>query len=467
MATILDQVVDNSGNGNGGAKVKSEQHDTGQINFGGESAILGAIRAASGMAGWDAAEMGISQAEAERRIQEADTPEKRQEVMADLIQRAINRANLATTAGRVNVFSAMETPWHGLGVVLDRQATSQEALAAAGLADWDLQKLQTYVDFGDQRIETGSYAIIRGDNGTILTKGVAVGDRYEIVSNEALFEFGDAVIEQGAYWETAGALGDGERVWMLAAMPNESELITEGDEVRHYALFISSHDGSSAIRCFPTTERVVCQNTYNSALGKAGSAGISMRHTTNIKTNINQAKEALGLVAKDQQEFVKVAKGLTKKKLVNPESYFHLCLDHIVDVTVADRQLTKASLDAKKGSPGSILDAILSLDTIEKRAKAEAKVERAKERRGKLLEDILNRYETDRNNGLESISGSRWAGVNAVTEHLNHSSQNQYRTTADDPAGKVRQIRESRFNSTFSGRIANLSTQAIEIANSL
>jgi hypothetical protein len=86
------------------------------------------------------------------------------------------------------MFSVRETPWHGLGAVLERPpATIAEAIEASGLG-WRVEREPIAVDRGDvataqdwwePRCEEipGFYATVRQDNRTVL--GI-VGERYRI-----------------------------------------------------------------------------------------------------------------------------------------------------------------------------------------------------------------------------------------------------------------------------------------------
>ena len=54
-------------------------------------------------------------------------------------------------------------------------------------------------------------------------------------------------------------------IWCLAELPGNI-LVGKKDNVKPYALFTNSHDGSIAIDVRLTTVRVVCQNTLSLAL---------------------------------------------------------------------------------------------------------------------------------------------------------------------------------------------------------
>jgi phage/plasmid-like protein (TIGR03299 family) len=145
-----------------------------------------------------------------------------------------------------SMFSVRETPWHGLGVVLDQPpATIAEVIQASGLG-WRVEREPIAVDHGDAatvddwwepRCEeiAGYYATVRQDTRTVL--GI-VGERYRIVQNDEAFQFVDQLLGSQLHFETAGSLGGGRRVWVLATLPEQVEVAE--DSVRPYVLLMNS-----------------------------------------------------------------------------------------------------------------------------------------------------------------------------------------------------------------------------------
>jgi len=86
------------------------------------------------------------------------------------------------------------------------------------------------------------------------------GDMYKPIQNASGFELIDALLELtdgGAYYETAGALGNGEVVWALAKIP-ETMNVTGDGEHKLYLLFSTRHDGNGSAKCKLVDTRVVC-----------------------------------------------------------------------------------------------------------------------------------------------------------------------------------------------------------------
>jgi phage/plasmid-like protein (TIGR03299 family) len=234
-------------------------------------------------------------------------------------------ANLALGRnGTAMIASLREMPWHGQGVVFDTPVNGTEMLKKAQL-DWDVLACPIFGNVrvqGDEkaigwdketdtpimgrelgspvaRAVEGMQGIYRSDTGTIL--GLAT-EKYEIFQNREMVEIIDQIAIDGVTYEVAGGLGKGERVWILANIPDLSYDV-KGDAMKQYLTILTSHDGSSALNIFPTTVRVVCANTWRAATverrkmeethGKQNvKTGYSIKHTRNMKQMVAQAVEA-------------------------------------------------------------------------------------------------------------------------------------------------------------------------------
>ena len=147
------------------------------------------------------------------------------------------------------MFSVRETPWHGLGTIVNDAPTSENALRISGL-DWKVVQDDVFTDRGERIL--GYKANIRDTDRKIL--GV-VSDRYKVVQNTDAFSFTDELLGQGVKYETAGSLQDGRRVWLLARMPKK--YVNGNEEICPYLVFSNSHDGTGAVKVAITPVRVV------------------------------------------------------------------------------------------------------------------------------------------------------------------------------------------------------------------
>ncbi|MFL5740349.1 MAG: DUF932 domain-containing protein [Flavisolibacter sp.] len=126
------------------------------------------------------------------------------------------------------------------------------------------------------------YATVRTDNEMVL--GV-VGKDYEVVQNIEAFSFFDSIVGgDGIQYETAGALGNGERIFITAKLPGYIKVGTD-DLIEQYLFLTTSHDGFGSVTAAFTPVRIVCQNTLNAAL-RNHSNSIKVRHTANAKDRL-------------------------------------------------------------------------------------------------------------------------------------------------------------------------------------
>jgi len=187
------------------------------------------------------------------------------------------------------MFSVREKPWHGLGMIVMEAPTSAEALRLAGL-DWNVVQEPVYTGYNE--MVKGYKANIRSSDRKVL--GV-VSDRYRVVQNVDAFSFTDELLGKGVRYETAGALQEGKKVWLLARLPRE--YIIAGERISPYLVFSNTHDGSGSVKVAVTPVRVVCNNTLNLALDTA-KRSFSMIHTGNINDKIQEAKDTLLMAEK-------------------------------------------------------------------------------------------------------------------------------------------------------------------------
>lgn len=199
------------------------------------------------------------------------------------------------------VFTVGEA-WHGLGTVVETEQTAKEAIKLAKL-DYDVEMVDIFAGEEKNKIN-GTQAIRRADTKNVL--GITT-PKYKIVQNVDAFSFFDTVVGEGqAIYHSAGALGLGERVWILAKLPNDIVVNSE-DKIEKYLCLTNSHDGKSSLRMYFTPVRVVCQNTLNLSMSDAKN-GIALRHTGNIKGKIDEARQVLGISINYYNQFEQIVK---------------------------------------------------------------------------------------------------------------------------------------------------------------
>jgi phage/plasmid-like protein (TIGR03299 family) len=199
-------------------------------------------------------------------------------------------------------------PWHGLGTAIGDNLTPQEIMVAAGL-NWEVEKVNTFINYNGKQVETGQQALVRSTDGKILTQ---VGQGWNPVQNAEAFNFFTDFVKAGdMIMDTAGSLKEGQIVWALADVRDGFSLFN-GDEVRGYLLFSNPHQYGKAIDIKFVMERVVCNNTLAVALNEKNQPSVRVNHRSVF--DADKVKEILGLSHNKVEKFKEAAEFLGSKQ---------------------------------------------------------------------------------------------------------------------------------------------------------
>lgn len=285
--------------------------------------------------------------------------------------------NLMFSNGRY-AYMGRRAAWHELGTVTGEYFSWRDILAA-GMLDYQVEKRQLLNPATHEPVK--AWGTFRTDNGAFLG---AVGESYTVIQHEAGFAMIDHLVSSidGAHYETAGALGDGEVVWGLADL-NRSFEVVPGDRHENYLLFSTAHDGTRSHEYRLTSTRVVCQNTLNIALTNKAENGLRVRHTRNAHdrlTAMHTVIEELNAETQDVAEKLRRLAGrLTTRDTV--ESIF-------------DRLYPKTKRDGGREESSAV--------------------------RTNMLREILSRFESNDRNAFPEVRGTAYNLLNAITEYTDH-----------------------------------------------
>lgn len=318
-------------------------------------------------------------------------------------------ANLATKLdGSYAFVSAKEPAWHGLGTVLENAFTADVALKQGGL-DFTVVKIQNQLETGLKIPD--SFSLVRHDR-IDNTNGIlgSCGKQYHIVQNEDLFSFFDFLVEDNqAIYQTAGALGNGERVWILARLPQDI-VIGNQDVVNQYILITNAHTGKHSAIAMVTPVRVVCNNTLNMAL-KGKTNTITIRHFKNAQQKLQEAHKLLGFTTKYYSELSTTYNKMQQKKVTDSDVM----------------RWVKKVLNAPANSEIST-------------------------KRLNQVQSVMSLYENGE--GAQWSRGTLWGFVNAVTEYADFE-----KVVRGDETDKSK-----RLNSVWFGTGADLKQKAFNLA---
>lgn len=215
--------------------------------------------------------------------------------------------------GEASFFTVREKAWHGLGKVVQDAPNSEEAIKLAGL-NYTVEKAPVYSLRGDTYAPiAGSYETYRTDNG--VTLGTVKG-RYQILQNLHAFDFFDSIVGKGeAIYETAGALGAGEKIFITAKLPDYIK-VGKDDLIEQYLFLTNTHDGSGVIQAAFTPVRIVCNNTLRAAL-KQNSNMVRIMHTGDVHGKVKAAHQIMGMANMMKAELEPIFNVMAKKPLVD------------------------------------------------------------------------------------------------------------------------------------------------------
>jgi phage/plasmid-like protein (TIGR03299 family) len=311
------------------------------------------------------------------------------------------------------MMSVGEIPWHKKGTILQNVATSAEAIVAASLT-WEVEKRQVLYTSPSKLLENdtktykGKYVIVRKDREIPL--GI-VGNVYRPLQNKEAFSFFDAVVgTKEAMYHTAGSLGQGERVWILAKLPGTIK-VTHEDAVEKYLLLANSHDGTSAVEMLFTPIRVVCQNTLNLAISST-TQKFTMRHTLSMGMKIEDVRKKLGIIHNQFDLFEQLS-----QRMVNVQTNQKDLVKYFEEIGV----ITKDEEGKYTTRTQNTLDTLVSL------------------------------FEHGKGNDMPSVKGSLWAGYNSVVEYVDY----------------IRGSDENRTKSILYGSGADVKQKAWDVANNI
>lgn len=237
--------------------------------------------------------------------------------------------NFNESTGKHSFFTVKEKAWHGLGKVVEDYPTSEEAIKFAGL-DYEVIKEPAFIkvcgttindngEFSEAKdiIIPDKFGTYRSDTNQAFD---TVGKDYHIVQNREAFNFFDSIVGggDGIIYETAGALGIGERIFITAKLPDYIRVGNGDDVTEKYIFLTNSHDGSGSITAAFTPIRIVCQNTLNASLRTMTNV-VRIKHTSGAKQRIENAHKIMGLANTLSNELEGIFNQWSKVKVTDRE----------------------------------------------------------------------------------------------------------------------------------------------------
>lgn len=213
--------------------------------------------------------------------------------------------------------------WHEQAIVLDEFPGREEAMELAGHAYTVVERSLLTIEGEEDGVYItdecpGWKALVNDGNDTILN---VVRQSYEVIQNDVGWDLVDAIIGEGAQYETGITLHGGA-VCVVTAWLDEPVTIPGDNSVTlPYLVTRWAHDGSGSLSTRSTNVRVVCANTDELAAAQARKLGtdFTFRHTKNVAKRIEDAKMAVRGLRVHHEAFIELSMELAKIKVTKAQ----------------------------------------------------------------------------------------------------------------------------------------------------
>jgi phage/plasmid-like protein (TIGR03299 family) len=211
---------------------------------------------------------------------------------------------------------AEKPAWHGLGLVVKDAPTPEEALVLAKL-NWEVGQDQLF-QARDGALVTDHVQNYRMDTG--LPLGV-VGKGYQPVQNRELAEMAYVVKGQSDRLEVESAFSMNNCRRVVFTIRADEFLAQNDDVVKMYLCLANGHDGSLALVWYFTSERVVCNNTFQASRAAASRTDGygTFRHEGDMEVKIKEAKRAVEAYATLRRQYGDKVQALASYKMTKEE----------------------------------------------------------------------------------------------------------------------------------------------------
>lgn len=192
--------------------------------------------------------------------------------------------------------------WSNIGTDVLGKKSIHDVLKISDL-DYTVEKRKLLTADGIE--VTGRKATVRTDTNEVL--GI-VSDSYNICQNEEAFSFLDYV--EDVEYVRSGTTHAG-LVYVIGRLPEVNIL---GDSFQPYIIIQTGHTGGISLKACICPLRIVCQNQFNYAFKNTNNA-ISIRHSTNLESKLEEAKFLMKSVAAHMSQVTKEAEKYANTKV--------------------------------------------------------------------------------------------------------------------------------------------------------
>tara|TARA_R110000787_G_scaffold16774_2_gene52550 strand:+ start:3607 stop:4566 length:960 start_codon:yes stop_codon:yes gene_type:complete len=289
-----------------------------------------------------------------------------------------------------------------IGVDISKARTYKEVV--------DLANINFSLDIKNIKDEDGYeipdfFSVRRED--TKETLGI-VKSKYRPVPIDSMLEpFHEMVEKYDATYETAGVIGNGKKVFVIAKMPHTITVSDrKGDILSNRIVCLIANDGTKRNAYFTIAQRICCLNQFSLMAISASRSNEQVTHVKNWNKLLQQAQNSFQLSIDMFNEF-----GITARALESQ----HFGEDQM----------------------RSLLNRIFP-DPKEKKKRKTARLINRREK-------VFDLYQ----NGTGNVGSTKWDAFNAVTEYLDHYNNTTRLKSANEVVSRA--AAERRLSSSLLG----------------
>ena len=287
----------------------------------------------------------------------------------------------------------------------DRDFTCTEAVSEARL-DYEMKKVPNYVRVDGEEVETGYYSVVReplaGEDEPKVFQG-NVSDQYGLLQNMDIARILDDVSKKWPV-ETVGALGDGERMFIVLDA-DKTDVGPSGDTVTGYYLVTDNKVGGGRLTAAFTPTRVVCMNTLKVGLSSAN-VRIDLEHTSDVEEQLKLVNDLMQDLRDGQSSTWDAFDEMARFKVATED--LNRMLEEVYPVpepAQSVRTMMELESDMSDLSEGQKELVRQNLESFERRRDAQKE----------LQEEARRRYNAF-NSRNPQVAGTAWAAYNAIAE---------------------------------------------------
>lgn len=149
--------------------------------------------------------------------------------------------------------------------------------------------------------------------------GYPVSERYSLITNEQVWDAAESAISQkGCEIVSCGTINDREKYFI--SIQFEKEFLAAGRATMPMLNILGGHGGAINVHAKTGFTTVVCENTYNMAMGAHGDFSFAIKHVGDADISLLNMEEAIHAHYRSINEFTEAMDKMSNQKMSDREA---------------------------------------------------------------------------------------------------------------------------------------------------